>query len=135
MKVLDGEIGVVGGGRRGRRGQSNVLSILEIGEHQLKRIVLPDALRAPMATGKHARILLGRGLSLGLVTRPYIAAIEIDGKKYKTGRVILFALLKALLYFAAGFAILSRISLPLAMLFGLGVTMYYAKDSLDLIRF
>jgi hypothetical protein len=133
MKVLDGRIGVVGG-RAGRR-KSNVLSILEIGEHQLKRIVLPDALREPLATGKHARILLGKGLSLGLVTRPYIAAIEVDGRKYKTTQVILVALLKALLYGAAGYWILARVSLPLAFLFAAGVAIYYAKDSLDLIRF
>ncbi|HET9888634.1 MAG TPA: hypothetical protein VFR10_14090, partial [bacterium] len=107
----------------------------EIGEHQLKRIVLPDALRGPMATGKHARILLGKGLSLGLVTRPYIAAIEIDGRKYKRTQVILFALLKALLYAVAGYWILSRVSLPLAVVFCAGVAVYYAKDSLDLIRF
>ena len=60
VKVLDGQIGVVGGGGRSGRRKSNILSILEIGEHQLKRIVLPDALREPMATGKQARILLGR---------------------------------------------------------------------------
>jgi hypothetical protein len=134
MKVLDGRIGVVGGGGAARR-KSNVLSILEIGEHQLRRIVLPDALREPMTTGKYARILLGRGLSLGLVTRPYIAAIEIDGRKYKTSQVIVVALLKALLYGTAGYMVLSRVSLPLGLIFGAGAAMYYAKDSLDFIRF
>src|SRR5262245_49252044 len=58
MKVLVGEIGVVGGGRGAGARKGNVLSILEIGEHQLKRIVLPDALREPMKAGRHARILL-----------------------------------------------------------------------------
>jgi hypothetical protein len=45
------------------------------------------------------------------------------------------ALLKTLVYGTAGYFLLSRVSLPLAFMFCAAVAMYYAKDSLDLIRF
>jgi hypothetical protein len=136
MKVIDGEIGVVGREHpRGRPGKSPVLSVLEIGEHQLKRIVLSEPLRKPIATGKHARILLGRGLSQGLVTRPYVAAVEVDGKKYKKDLVIRNAMIKILIYGGIGYVTLSRISVPLALVFCGIVAVHYVKDSLDLVRF
>jgi hypothetical protein len=135
MKVLDGEIGVVGGGRGAGARKGNVLSILEIGEHQLKRIVLPDALREPMKAGKHARILLGRGLSWGILTPPYIAAVEIGAQKYKNARVIRAALFKTLIYAMIACAIFWRISPVLALISCAGIAAYSAKEFLDWIRF
>jgi hypothetical protein len=136
MQVIDGEIGVIGGPARpdAQRGET-LLSVLEIGDRHFKEIVLRDAFKAHVTTGKRVRLLLGTGLSRGIITRPYIAAVEVDGKKYKSGIATLRAVLGAVLYGALAYLVLSRISTPLALAAWAGIAAYYAKELVDLARF
>ncbi len=137
MKRIDGELGVVGGevGPGRARGGKTVLSILEIGNHHLRKIVLADSLRKHLETGKHARLLLGNGLSRGLFTRPYIAAVEVDGRKYKAERMLLPGTLEALFSGGLAVALLWTISMPLALFFCVAAAAVSAKDWLDFARF
>lgn len=136
MKVLDGEIGVVGSGTwtDGGGGGKTILSVLEIGNHHLKRIVLPDYLHNYLTPGKQARVLIGRGLSRGVITRPFVAAVQVDGRTYKTDQVLLMYVLKCVLYCGVALLVFSRL-LPVGLALAAAIVMFYAKEYLDLKRF
>jgi len=137
MKVIEGDIGLVGGGTwtDGGGGGKTVLSVLEIGDQQLKKILLTDYLANYVKPGKHARLLVSKGLSRGIITRPFIAAVEVDGKKYKTDQVLFMGILKIALYSMAAFVLLFSFSVPLAVLACAGIALYYVRDYMDLRRF
>ena len=136
MRVLDGEIGVVGSGTwtDGGGGGKTLLSVLEIGNHHLKRIVLPDYLHNYMTPGKQARVLIGRGLSRGVITRPFVAAVQVDGRTYKTDQVLLMYVLKCVLYCGVALLVFGRI-LPLGLAVAVAILMFYFKEYMDLKRF
>lgn len=136
MKVLDGEIGVVGSGtwNDGGGGGKTLLSVLEIGNHHLKRIVLPDYLHNYMTPGKQARVLIGQGLSRGMITRPFVAAVQVDGRTYKTDQVLLMYVLKCVLYGGVALLVFGKL-LPVGLAIAAGIVMFYAKEYLDLKRF
>ncbi len=101
MQILEGVVGTVGAGTwedgGGGGGGRTTLSVFEIGEHHLRRVVLPDYLRGYIAPGQWARIMIGRGLSLGLMTRPFIAAVEVNGRKAKVDRGVTRVAMRAVL--------------------------------------
>ena len=137
MQTLEGVIGRVGAGtwQDGGGGGKTVLSVFEIGNHHLKRVVLPDYLRNYITPGEPARVRIGQGLSHGLITRPFIAAVEVDGKKYKTDSVLLMAVLKIILYAIVVGGILTAFSKVLALLAVAGIAAFYIKDYLELQAF
>ena len=137
MRVLEGEVGVVGAGTwtDGGGGGKTMLSVLEIGDHHLQKIVLPDYLSNYLKPGSNARILLGQGLSRGLITRPFVAAVKVDGKTYKTGQVLFMGILKSLLYGALFGVLLGAITPLLGVLAAGAVFAFYIKEWMDLKRF
>lgn len=137
MQTLEGVVGRVGAGTwvDGGGGGKTTLSVFEIGDHHLKRVVLPDYLRNYITPGEPARVMIGQGLSHGLITRPFIAAVEVDGKKYKTDSVLLMAVLKVMLYWMVVGAIVSAFSKLLAVLVCGAIGAYYLKDYLELKAF
>jgi hypothetical protein len=136
MRVYEGEVGIVGHGTwsDGGGGGKTVLSVLEIGNAQLKRIVLPDYLANYLTPGQKSRVLIGQGLSRGLLTRPFVAAVEVNGKKYKVDSILTMAVLKVILYSLLAFP-LWAIAWPLGLLATAGVATYYIRDYLELKRF
>ncbi len=138
MHVYEGEIGVVGhmGRRDGVGGHGRaVLSVLEIGDQQLRHIVVPDRLATHLHAGQRSRVLVGQGLSHGLITRPFVAAVEVQGRKYKIDRVLLTAALKTLVYSTLAVPLFGAIAWPLGVLACLGIAAWYVSDYLDLRRF
>jgi hypothetical protein len=136
MKVVEGEVGVVGHGTwsDGGGGGKTILSVLEIGDTHLKPIVLPDYLSNYLNPGQQVRVLVGQGLSHGLITRPFVAAVESNGKKYKIDSVLTMVVLKSILYcFPA--LLLAAIHPILAVAACVAIFMFYTKEYLDLKRF
>lgn len=137
MKVYEGEIGMIGAGTwtDGGGGGKTVLSVLEVGNHQFKKIVLPDYLRNYLEPGTTTRVGISQGLSRGWITRPFVAAVEVDGKKHKTDQVLFMALAKTALYCIPAFVLFGAITPVLGMAACVGVGFYYINDYLDLKRF
>ncbi|MEO8030789.1 MAG: hypothetical protein ABJC74_16245 [Gemmatimonadota bacterium] len=134
MQTLEGVVGRVGAGswEDGGGGGKTILSVFEIGDHHLKRVVLPDFLRNYIVPGEPARVMVGQGLSRGLITRPFIAAVEVNGKKYKTDSVLLMAVCKIILYSMVIGGILAGFSKVLALVAVVGITVFYVRDYLEL---
>jgi hypothetical protein len=137
MQVYEGEIGVVG--RIGHSGRTPghgrmMLSVLEIGDQQLRRIAVPELLAAHLRAGQRSRVLVGQGLSHGLITRPFVAAVEVQGRKYKVDRPLLVVLLKTLAYSALVLP-LFVVAWPLGLLLCLAIAGWYLRDYFDLRRF
>ncbi|CAG0959625.1 hypothetical protein MTYP_00651 [Methylophilaceae bacterium] len=146
MTTYEGEISMVGAGTwqdgaangSGGGGQGKtILSVLEIGDHSLRKIVLPDYISNYIHPGKHTQILVGQGLSRGLITRPFIAAAKVDGKTYKesSGMVLFVSLAKSILYTIPVGIGLGAIWAPLGVLGVIGVFAYYIRDYLSFLRF
>jgi hypothetical protein len=133
--MYEGQISVVGHGGWNRGGGKTVLSVLEIGDQQLKRLVLPDDLANHLTPGRQSRVLVGRGLSHGLITRPFVAAVEVNGRKYKIASVLTMGIMKTLLYSLLAGPLLGSITPLLGVLACAGIVTYYAKDYVDLKRF
>ncbi len=134
MQTLEGVVGRVGAGswEDGGGGGKTILSVFEIGDHHLKRVVLPDYLRTYITPGEPARVMVGQGLSRGLITRPFIAAVEVNGKKYKTDSGLLMAVCKIILYSLVIGGILSGFSKVLALAAVVGIAVFYVRDYLEL---
>ena len=136
MEVLEGTIGQIAtrnvqyGVDRSRAG----VSAIEVGHRQLRRVVLTDQLSKSLESGKFARVLIWRGLTQGLLTRPYVAAVEVDGKTYKSHRVLPIALLKILLWMILVVGI-GVVSLVLGVFAAACIIGFYAKNYLDFLRF
>ncbi len=103
MKIYEGTVNLIGAGvwSRGR----TTLSVLEIGDHSLRSITLPDYLSNYLNVGDHVRILIDKGL-LG----SYLVAVEVNGKKYKIsfGFAIVVAFAKCFFFslFVIGFLVI-----------------------------
>lgn len=137
MEVVEGTIGQIG--RRswlakGHGGNSTTVSGLEIGHRRLKRVVLADYLSKVLEPGKFARLLILRGVTQGVVTRPVIAAVEVDGKTYKTDKVLWTGLLKIVLWMLV-VAVIGAIAPVLGVVSAACIIGFYAKNYLDYRRF
>lgn len=146
MTTYEGEVSMVGAGTwqdgasdgKGSGGQGKtILSVLEIGDHSLRKIVMPDYISNYIRPGKHTQLLVGQGLSRGLITRPFIAAAKIEGKTYKEsgGMVLFMGLAKSVLYIIPVGIGLGMIWSPLGVLGVIGVFAYYIRDYLSFQRF
>ncbi len=136
MRVVEGDVGVVGAGTwsDGGGGGKTILSVLEIGDTHLKRIVLPDYLANYVTPGQHVRVLVGQGLSRGFITRPFVAGVENNGKTYKIDSVLMMGILKSILYcMLAG--VLAAIHPILWVAACVGIFGFYIKEYTDLKRF
>lgn len=136
MEIVEGTIGLVGASRRrkSRDGHRTSFSALDVGHRRLKRIVLTEHLSKALESGKFARVLVWRGLTQGLVTRPFIAAIEVDGKTYKADRVLPMAVIKILLWMILVFGI-GSVSPVLGVFVAACIIGFYVKNYLDFRRF
>ena len=82
MKMYEGKIGLIGAGTWSRTGTGSGFtkhSIVEIGSHTLKNLIISDYLGNFVHTGSQARF----GVSGGLGNR--LLLLEINGEKYKHG--------------------------------------------------
>lgn len=138
MAVYEGEVSLVGAGtwtdgaaQGGAGGQGKtILSVLEIGGQSLRKIVMPDYISNYVQTGKQTTLLIGTGLSRGLITRPFIAAVKVDGKTYKEseGMLIFMLAVKAILYAILFGVILGALFAPLGFIAAGAVFYYHFKD-------
>ncbi len=139
MKVLEGELKLIGGGtwEDGGGGGKTVVSALDIGDHHLRKILIPDYLRNYMTPGEHIRVAVSQGLSRGLITRPFIAAVDAHGKKYRIEKsTLIFAgVAKTLLYAIPVGVILGAITPILGIAGVAGVGYYYLKEILAISNF
>ena len=137
MQILEGVIGTVGAGtwQDGGRGGRTTLSVFEIGGHHVRRVVLPDYLRSFITPGERVRVMIGRGLSGGLITRPFIAAVEVRSRKYKVDGVLLKAALETTLYSLLVGGIVAMFSKVIALLACGAIATFYVKDYLQLKSF
>lgn len=129
----DGAANGSGGGGSGK----TILSVLEIGNHSLRKIVMPDYISNYIRPGKHTQLLVGRGLSQGFITRPFIAGAKINGKTYKegSGMILFMSLAKSTLYIIPVGIGLGVVWPPLGVLGVIGVFAYYIRDYLSYRRF
>jgi hypothetical protein len=136
MEVVEGTIGQIA--RRSWPSDNDssrtTLSGIEVGHRRLQRIVLTEPLSQALESGKFARVLIWRGLTQGLVTRPFIAAVEVDGKTYKAARVLPMALLRILLWMVLVVAI-GSVSPVLGVFVAACIIGFYVKNYLDFLRF
>jgi len=136
MEVVEGTIGQIATRSVQDKGDGYraVVSAIEVGHRQLRRVVLTEQLSKSLESGKFARVLIWRGLTQGLVTRPFVAAVEVDGKTYKSHRVLPMALLKILLWMILVVAI-GSVSPVLGVFAAACIVGFYAKNYLDFLRF
>lgn len=137
MKVYEGELGMIGSGTwtDGGGGGKTILSVLEIGNHQLKRVLLPDYLGNYMQPGAQMRLGVSTGLSRGFITRPVVTAVEVNGRKYKTDQMLFVSLAKIALYAIPAFLVFGSIYKPLGLAAVAAVAWFYLSDYGDLKRF
>ena len=139
MQVLEGVVGTVGAGMwedgGGGGGGRTTLSIFEIGEHHLRRIVLPDYLRSYIAPGQRTRIMVGRGWSLGVLTRPFIAAVEVNGRKAKIDRGAARAAMRTVASCLVAGGALALLSTTLALIACAAIAALVTRDYLELKSF
>lgn len=139
MKIVEGELKLIGNGtwEDGGGGGKTVVSALDIGDHHLRKILVPDYLRNYMVPGEHIRVAISQGLSRGMITRPFIAAVESNGKKHsiEQGTLIFAGVAKTLLYALPVGAILGALT-PIFGVAGVaGVGYYYFKEIMAIKSF
>ncbi|MDO8314461.1 MAG: hypothetical protein Q7T00_04350 [Rugosibacter sp.] len=139
MKVVEGELKLIGDGTwaDGGGGGKTVVSALDIGDNHLRKILIPDYLRNYMTPGEHIRVAISQGLSRGMITRPFIAAVDAKGKKYRIekGTLIFAGAAKTLLYAIPVGVILGAIT-PLLGIAGVaGIGYYYFKEIMAINNF
>lgn len=139
MKIIEGELKLVGSGTwaDGGGGGKTVVSALDIGDHHLRKILIPDYLRNYMTPGEHIRVGISQGLSHGMITRPFIAAVEANGKKYRLdkGTLIFAGAAKTLLYALPVGVILGAITPVLGIAGVAGVGFFYFKEIMAINNF
>lgn len=139
MKIAEGELKLIGSGTwdDGGGGGKTVVSALDIGNHHLRKILVPDYLRNYMTPGEHIRVGISQGLSRGMITRPFIAAVESNGKKYsiERGTLIFAGVAKTLLYALPVGVILGAITPVLGIAAVAGIGYYYFKEILAISNF
>jgi len=139
MKIIEGELKLVGSGTwaDGGGGGKTVVSALDIGDHHLRKILIPDYLRNYITPGEHIRVGISQGLSHGMITRPFIAAVEANGKKYRLdkGTLIFAGAAKTLLYALPVGVILGAITPVLGIAGVAGVGFFYFKEIMAINNF
>jgi hypothetical protein len=140
MRVVEGELKLIGGGtwEDGGGGGKTVVSALDIGDSHLRNILIPDYLRNYMTPGENVRVAVSQGLSRGLITRPFIAAVQSNGKKYHIGRgqMVFAGIAKTVLYAIPVGLILGALLHPVVGLAGVaGVGFYYFKEVQSVLNF
>lgn len=83
MAIYEGVISLVGAGEwqtKKSGGGWTKLTAFDIGDHHIRNVKLPDYLSNYLDPGAHARVLVTNGL-----TGKLIEAVEVNGKKYKSG--------------------------------------------------
>ncbi len=136
VEIVEGTVGLIGAGTwtaRGDSGSTN-LSVLEIGDKTYKRIRLHDYLSNHITTGRKVRALISWGLTRGLISRPFIAAVSVDGKTYKADSVLTLFALKLVLWLMLC-AVAGAIYLPLGIVLAIVIAGFYLKAYLDFTRF
>lgn len=132
MRIVEGTLSLIGHGTwdDGGGGGKTVVSAMDIGEHHLQKILVPDYLRNYMEPGAHMRLAISQGLSRGLITRPFVAAVECNGKKRKIGmgQMWFAGAAKTLLYGIPVGALLGAIFLPLGLAGVAAIGFYYFKE-------
>jgi hypothetical protein len=80
MKIIEGTVGNIGGGIwTTKAGGWTFRSVLEIGDHHLRKIGISDYLETYINPGAQVRILIFKRFA----TNPLVFAVEVNGKKYK----------------------------------------------------
>lgn len=134
MEVVEGTIGLIemrGLHDSAARGHP----VLEVGHRQLRHIRLSEQLSKAIEAGKFGRVLIWRGLTQGLVTRPFVAAIEVDGKIYKADRVLPMVLIKVLLWMLLAVGIGTAAAPVLGVAVAAFIIGFYMKNYMDFLRF
>lgn len=134
MEIVEGTIGLIGS-RGLLSGREQESPALEVGHRQLRHIRVSEQLSKAIEAGKFGRVLIWRGLSQGVVTRPFVAAIEVDGKIYKAERVLPMTLIKILLWLMVAVGIGSAAAAVLGVAVGAFVIGFYMKNYMDFLRF
>jgi hypothetical protein len=134
MEVVEGTIGQIAMRNMEADSGRAALSAIEVGHRQLRRVMLTEPLSQALESGKFARVLVWRGLTQGLVTRPFVAAVEVDGKTYKSHRVLRMTLVKILLWMILVVGI-GSVSPVLGVFVAACIIGFYAKNCLDFMRF
>ncbi len=90
-----------------------------------------------MTPGEHIRVGISQGLSHGMITRPFIAAVEANGKKYRIdkGTLIFAGAAKTLLYALPVGVILGAITPVLGIAGVAGVGFFYFKEIMAINNF
>jgi len=134
MEIVEGTIGLIGA-RGLLSGREQESPALEVGHRQLRHITLSKHLSRAIKAGKFGRVLIWRGLSQGVVTRPFVAAIEVDGKIYKADRVLPMTLIKVLLWMMVAVGIGSAAAPVLGVAVAAFIIGFYLKNYVDFLRF
>ena len=136
MQVVEGTVGLIGAGTWTAKGDggSTTLSVLEIGNKTFKRIILTDYLSNYVTAGQNVRALISQGLTRGLVSRPFIAAVQVEGKTYKTEQVLMMMVLKTVLWLMIC-GVVGALFWPLGIALAAYVVYFYAKSYLDYKKF
>ena len=138
MQIVEGELRKIGDGTwtDGGGGGKTVVSALDIGDTHLRNILVPDYLRSYMEPGENIRVAISRGLSRGMITRPFVAAVQANGRKYyvSQGQLIFGNVMKTLLYSVPVGVILGGLLHPVLGLAGVAAVGYYYFKEIQSIR-
>ncbi len=140
MKVYKGKITMIGQGdwsSKGSGGGQTTVSVFEIGEHNLRKLLITDYMMNYVKVGEEAEILVSKGLSQGLITRQVILGIKVNGKKYmeSTVKIIFMNLAKIFLYFMLTFPLMLLYDSKFPLILGFAALIYYVKDIFDFMKF
>ena len=140
MKVYKGKITMIGQGdwsSQGSGGGHTTVSVFEIGEHNLRKLLITDYMMNYVKVGDEAEILVSKGLSQGLITRQVILGIKVNGKKYmeSTVKIIFMNLAKIFLYFMLTFPLMLFYDSKFPLILGFAALIYYVKDIFDFLKF
>lgn len=140
MKVYIGKITMIGQGdwsSKGSGGGQTTVSVFEIGDHSLRKLLITDYMMNYVKVGEEAEILVSKGLSQGLITRQVILGIKVNGKTYKESavKIVFMNLAKIFLYFMLTFPLMLFYDSKLPLILGFAALIYYVKDIFDFLKF
>ena len=135
MKIYEGVIETIGRGIWiANTAKAKVrLSVLEIGNEEIRDVLISDYLRNYLEPGENAKILVYKGI---LPLHKEIAAIQINNKKRgeKSSTIIISIIVKVILAgILLGFA--SFLISPIIMLLWVGYIIFQFKNYSDFTRF
>lgn len=136
MEVVEGTVGLIGAGTWEAKGDggATTLSVLEIGDKTYKRIILTDYLSNYMSSGTKVKALISKGLTRGVVTRPVVAAVQVDGKTYKTDGFLMVFVLKCILWLMIC-GVAGAVFPPLGFVLAILVIAFYVRSYLQFKKF